>query len=659
MNPFNLTKSADMTDDLIHQLWVSVDKFDLDSKLKSLNSVFLLGGKGSGKTHLLRHYSYQLQKIRCEKNGSPKLQGVLEQDRYIGIYYRCKGLQADRFSGKGYSDEFWSEYFAYAFELTLGHELVYLLHDLVDCADLDQKLSQKIGEILNVNVSSLHELENKLAGIRRGLYVAVSNAALGNDLSKDPDAKILVSRGDLIFGIPKIVASSDERFKGIPFVYLIDEIENFNLEHQIYVNTLIREKEPEIAFKVGARRYGIKSLLTLSGGEQLIEGSEKDTLILDDKYREDKNLNNYSDFLLRLMESRINQYVENFMFSDNGQDLRSLYANSDISWKSEYVKDVVDRSLKKDRPHLKEFQRKISKLAKSEEIVELLRCEQYPVLEKVNIFNFYRSDISGDPVAIAASIKEDCNKFIMSDGKNKNSETYRRLDHYKNNMVFQLKASYQDKTFYCGLDNIIKMSEGMPRNFLQILKMIYDWGYQLEKNVFCDNGVKKFDLEVQSKAIKSASEWFYDDVRECEDRAKLKASMGRLGQLLRVNNYSDLPKECSCISFAVDIKKITPEAKKMLKMAEDYSFIIRSDSSKDKNHKSSTLNKYQINRMLCPLWDLPISSRGTKQLTNTEANLIWDASQDSLVEFEELRNKWEKEMSFSPPESKFNQQSLL
>lgn len=47
-----------------------------------------------------------------------------------------------------------------------------------------------------------------------------------------------------------------------------------------------------------------------------------------------------------------------------------------------------------------------------------------------------------------------------------------------------------------------------------------------------------------------------------------------------VNTISKAIKHC-----AVDIKKISAEAKKMLKMAEDYSFIIRSDFSKDKNHR--------------------------------------------------------------------------
>ena len=66
MNPFSLTKSADMPDELIHQLWVNVEWLQLATKIKALNPVFLEGAKGSGKTHFLRHFSYSLQKIRIE-----------------------------------------------------------------------------------------------------------------------------------------------------------------------------------------------------------------------------------------------------------------------------------------------------------------------------------------------------------------------------------------------------------------------------------------------------------------------------------------------------------------------------------------------------------------------------------------------------------------
>ena len=65
-NPFNVTKASEYSDEQINNYWVSIggdnvlDPHDYTPK-------YILGGKGCGKTHLLRYYSYPLQKLR---NGS-------------------------------------------------------------------------------------------------------------------------------------------------------------------------------------------------------------------------------------------------------------------------------------------------------------------------------------------------------------------------------------------------------------------------------------------------------------------------------------------------------------------------------------------------------------------------------------------------------------
>ena len=286
------------------------------------------------------------------------------------------------------------------------------------------------------------------------------------------------------------------------------------------------------------------------------------------------------------------------------------------------------------------------------------------MLELVNIYNFQKEsrDSKSNLVEVARSISDDCNNFIQSNivaELEQKTETRARLDYYKNNFVFKLSASYSNKSFYTGLESIILMSEGMPRNFLQILKLIFDWGYQLDKNPLLTPNTLAFNYEVQSIAIRSASQWFFDDIRECEDRSKLKESIRRLGELLKLNHYSDLPKECSCISFSLHWNKLSSSSQKLVNLAEDYSFIIRTYDTSDKNHSSTSNRKYRISRMLCPLWDLPLSSRGTKQFNEDEANIIWDSSKHEVADFNALRDKWEKETTYTINDIEYSQGSLL
>lgn len=648
MNPFSLTKSADMPDDMIDRLWVDVDMIGLTKKLTSLNPVFLLGGKGSGKTHILRHYSYQLQTIRFNKASTSKIDGV-KSDGYIGIYFRSKGLQADRFSGKGYPEDLWADLFCYAFELALGHELIFILSDLIQDDKLGGEVAKEIGELLELDVLSLNDLEKKVSSVRRKLYRAIANSALGIDLKNNNDTKILVTHGDLIYEIPKIIQKHISSLSTIPCIYMIDEMENFSSMHQKYINTLVREKDPETSIKIGARRYGIKTDLTRSDGEALVEGSEKETILLDDFYREDENKKFYKDFIYKLVENRIKSQSELiFNYVDNNS-IDNLFENFSPSWNDEHFSVLVSKSKMAHSPYFKKFSKEAKSLMSKqdiEKVVNLLSVPDYPLLEKVNLYNFYTriSKITtNNYLAIAREINKDSIAFVSSDSKKNKTDTYRLLDHYKNNLTYQFRSDYRDKAFYSGMGDIIRMSEGMPRNALQILKRVYDWGAQLKENPFLSQDSTMFTLEVQRKAFKESSDWFFDDIRECENREKLKECISRLGQLLRINHYADLPKECSCTTVSVDKNRLSDKAKSMLTMAVDYSFLILADDSKDKNHQSNFMARYQLNRMLCPLWDLPLARRGTKQLSSNEAEVIFDTYDQSNEEFVKLRDRWEKE----------------
>jgi hypothetical protein len=647
INPFSLTKSADMPDDLIDKLWVHVENFDIESKIKSLNPVFLVGGKGSGKTHLLRHYSYHLQKIRFQKRGLGKMTGVI-QDRYIGIYYRCKGLQASRFSGKDYSAEYWLQLFEYAFELTLAQELLFVLNEIVEDESLGREISIEIGHILDLDVNNLSDLKKGLAQIRRKFDRAINNSAFFKNLDGNEDAKILTSRGDLIFGIPKIIKAHIPDFN-IPIIYMLDEYENFEANHQEYINTLIREKEPEVSIKVGVRRYGIRSSKTLSAGEELIEGSEKETFVLDDNFRLDNHKNTYKEFLLKLVESRLKQLRSEVYLDHESHGIDRLLLEYKPNWSDPKITEKTNK--KTGRPHIEHFRKyKLTGLPEGEAktIINYLSFPEFPFLEKLNIFNFYRTCKECSPLEAAKTVHMDCNAFLESKGRDKSLKTSRAIAHYKNNLYSQLIWDYTGKTYYNGLDNIMTMSEGMPRNFLQILKRIYDWSYQLEENPFIDRETEGFSINIQRTAIRESADWFFEDVNDGENLHKLKDSMDRLGQLLRINHFADLPKECSCNSVAIDRDSLSEESRNIIDMAEDYSCLIAiTEPHKNKNHTSDRIKKLRINRMLCPRWDLPLASRGTKQLNSEEAELIFNADASNHQDFLSLRNKWEVDTKFS------------
>jgi hypothetical protein len=128
VNPFRITKAVDLSDEEIESLWINVGGDDADTLFqpRSLVPVLLMGGKGSGKTHWMRYYSYPLQFLRHKGDNLGPLAG-LARDGYIGIYVLLGGLNSERFRGRGQSEEVWRSLFEYYFELWLAQELLHIV----------------------------------------------------------------------------------------------------------------------------------------------------------------------------------------------------------------------------------------------------------------------------------------------------------------------------------------------------------------------------------------------------------------------------------------------------------------------------------------------------------------------------------------------------
>ena len=131
-NPFNITKAVDFSDEEISNYWVDIPTgggFLEMAKPTSPMPMLILGGKGSGKTHLMRRLSYPVR--RLDRPDRPL--DVVAADGFLGIYMRCGGLNSARFSGKGQTDEAWAEVFAYYMELWCSRRSRYLCVGLGGC----------------------------------------------------------------------------------------------------------------------------------------------------------------------------------------------------------------------------------------------------------------------------------------------------------------------------------------------------------------------------------------------------------------------------------------------------------------------------------------------------------------------------------------------
>ena len=649
-NPFDLTKASDFSDSEILNYWVDLPGPDANTpgllsvlKPKLVMPMLLLGGKGSGKTHLMRFCSAPVQSMR--HGGS--LSNALTNEGYLGIYLRTDGLNTGRFKGKGQPDEAWSAIFSYSFELWLSLVLIATLQDLIKASgqSVDEaQLFSEVASLFDVTVSerfnSFSTFEDFLRNEQKDIDFAVNKSALTRRLD---GIRILFSPGRLAFGIPAAAKKAIPSFGSALVVYLIDEIENFTEDQQKFLNTLIRYRSGNVSIKLGSRLYGIKTYNTLGSGEPIKLDAEYERVELDSLLREKSA--EYEKLAKRLILKRLNKSRLRHD-AQSEDDIAGFFKSIDRSKAfQDYSLSIVAGRDKKggERPCIEKLRGVlVSEFTSANDnqvdsIIANVRRPDHPLLEKLNVFLLYKKWGRLDLMVIA-SAEIAANSVSFLDGRRDECAAYAQsFDHFGSDMLAQLLRECGKKNIYAGLDVLVHLSQGIPRNLLGILKHIYRNALFSGEKPF-DGGV--ISIDSQTDGVRDGANWFWDDAQPDSNGAVAREAIDSLAVFFREVRYSDKPSECDLCSFSVDLDVLSPSARKTIEMAENWSYLVRVKGGAKNKNSRKVGEKYQLSPMLSPRWGLSPQRGGTIELQADLANALFDRTHhDSLKNLIENRVK--------------------
>lgn len=644
-NPFDLVKANDLSDGEIAEYFVDLPggaSFIDRVKPTSPMPMFILGGKGSGKTHLMRYLSVSL-KSRNFGQGPPLRTGI-ENEGYLGTYIRCSGLNAHRFSGKKQSKEKWQTVFSYYFDLWISQLFLSSIHTVFedDLSLIPKEFYSEASKLFDIQpdepITTLFDLIQYLENLQREADISINNAGMQHQLN----LLIRTTPGKIVFGLPQIASKLLPCMSKVRFIYLIDEFENLTDVQQCYINTLIRERKDPTGFKIGVRLYGFRSKATLCAGEENRQDSEYEVLRLDSELREQKE-EAQLEFATNLIKRRLHQsgYISHDRLLN--LELESVFEEGDQSQLLE--KDSVPiRKLytKKKPPYIENLNKKLFEGMKSncsfgvrtakdiEEIMESIRTPDTPFLERINIFLLYRAwSKKKNLLEAAKTIASEGQKFATGDNS---SEHAKVMKHFKNDLVAQFyRETRRPLKQYLGFSTFVKMSGGLPRVLLSLMKNIYTWSIYLGEKPFLEG---KISIEAQTEGVNQSAEWFFTEARAPGSIGpQIRDAMIRLGQLLRDIRFSDKPSECSISCFSVDPTSVSETASGLLKEAVNWSMLIQVPGGQhDRNKPGRVDDKYQLHPMLAPRWDLSVARRGAVALSGEEANAILTPSDASAYD---------------------------
>ncbi len=624
-NPFDINKAVDYTDEDIFKYWVNIKPAGFNEMIKpnTLMPMIIVGSKGSGKTHIMKYYSYEIQKIRVRETHASKPVDGFNQESFIGIYVRCSGLNANVFSGKGIQDQIWETLFSYYWELWIGERMLSTLVDMMEIgvimSDEEAKLVKGIMQLFLKNdraCSTLEEVRDYLLDLQKNLLFEIHNFLFLSKTSPEVEIKLNVSA--MTFGIPNVLQKSVAYFKNRHILYLIDEYENFSEQQQEVMMTLLREKPTSCTIRIGTRPYGIRTYYTIGKIEENRAGSEFDFLYLDEVIRDADNYKQYlEDICVKRLQGAGLVLTDTFCLNDHiermePQDVLIKAAKTKSTGK---IKEKLRKNLEVYRPQ---------KL--TEEMIDcIIDCisNEDLVVERASIALLYKKIKSKSKILVedAQTIKEDAQRYVnkVNLGEN-NIAGY--LDYYKKDILDAIAKDAHIPIPYYGLETLIDLSCGTPRTLLRLLKYSFSKQYFTTGRVPFEKG-RKLTVESQQAGIESTYDWFFEENRIPNDEDRVADVVERLGGYLQNARFSQLPPQCSIDIFSVQKENLSAEAKKSLQLLILYSYIVSHKDRQKKNAKNKT-STYKLNTILIPRWELALESRGNVELSTSDAEMIFN-----------------------------------
>lgn len=640
-NPFSTTKANDLKPNEINDQWVNIGSrgaFELFSPT-SQKAIYIQGGKGSGKTHLMRYFSHSAQLLRNDD----VLTGI-RNDGYFGVYFQASALQGSRVYDLRLSEAGQEAVSIYSFDLYLSTLFLSALNDIKNLDshlfDDERAFCMSVASIFEPETASkfdgetIEELLVFFENLNKQLDLEINNSYFGNEFR----GGILAARSQLVFQIPALASKLSQPLKSVTFLYMADELENINVHQQKYINTLVREKIPPVTFRLGARIHGDLTYDTLGSGEANKDGHEFESLILDNIYLSE---NHYETFAVDLIVKRLviaglvpSNIPTTSDISETAKIARKKYLE-DLFETFDLDNEILGRNDKHETSfNLKSFKSRLERSGSLDEnvidiIVKNLGNQENLLLETAGLHLFSqkwfqnKSATAYDLVRYSEHIKH----IHESDSPFDNSEIKRKLGYFKNNYIALILKSKKQHNLdqYTGLKNLLSITKGVPRHILNLLGHIYKCEAFADRRPF-ESG-SRASISSQHTALRKASDWFFgDSITDGVLGPELSIVLDRICETLRSEYYANKPVECSASGFDLQLSQLNENSQRIIKWAKKMRVIIQSDSDRSDKNSKRVNSKYYINGLLCPRWGLPIHRRGSLKLQSGEANAIFDFS---------------------------------
>lgn len=599
-NPFGNYNANVLKVDQILDYWCNpfyvFDKFaDISESdiYKEANPLVFMGGRGSGKTMFLRYWTYEVQK-KDYFNKESNLRGFLDylnSKGGVATYIRIDGPILRSFAGYDLTNEKWKFIFSHYFEIIVARAFLSIISDLVKEGLISQNVSvfeAKVSKLLGCSeAKTIDEFVNELD--ERINEVTLFRGEIALFEAQFSPTKAFPAQS-LSFELPKVIKNTFKEFdEDFNFVIIIDEYENFLIQQQECINTLLKFVNTGITFRVGMRLEGFRTFDTISTDDFIKEGRDYRKIILEDilNLRE----NGYHNYLKQIATKRLQQVP---CFKDlNKTDITEI-----LGFREDLENEALELTQNNPYKHFDFYKSELPTDAKKK-----LRHKENPLFELLGIIYVTRGydidEISDAYKKKLKGIETGLMKKMRYDYTNK----------YKYSLMILLSSIYRRNKMYYSFNTFSYLSSGIVGHFIELCRRSFQIAeFENRESLIKDATISK---EYQAKAAREYSTSELQQIKRIEDYGnQLYQMTENLGNVFREYHKDPYIRYPETNQFTIDKSLLEGTCGAAFDSAIKWSVIIRKPSLQAATPGAGRKEIFALNRIFSPEFQISYRTRG-------------------------------------------------
>ncbi|WP_018623044.1 hypothetical protein [Spirosoma luteum] len=646
-NPIAQNRAEELGYDLWDEFVIPpyYDNLDLLSAKKPR---VIVGGRGCGKTMLLRYLCHQSQfSLKRKFNNDISI-------KHIGIYWKIDTQFAKILTKRGIDEIEWQSAFEHMSTLVISREVIKSLESIASSSykEFDQTHLEEI-DFSNLK-DFIPEITGDINNLKRSINKLYNQFQLWASNFKRYEIPIFLPKG-FATELINCIYEKNTIFKNATYYVYIDEYENLLKDQQCLINTWLKHSEPPLVFNIAMKREAFNNKSTI-GNEQLVSIHDYREYDLE-AYFDDNSVFNL--FAAEILFLRLFDKISDLPIDRDV--LRSSSSEAIVSRRNEnYKKRVTDYAKKYfPSPTYAEIANEIlNDVTLYKRLVKLINNALDSKQSKRNAEDFISKEHPSATVVMFALLNRSLEERLIIEEfeklkSNQDNNFTGNTGWVDNNLVGCILFIYEPLPRQCkvysGFNTFCKMSRSNIRHFLELCNRSINIDLTIDGSAY----YKPVEPEKQAEGAKQASTSLLKEINQFGNNGvAIHKFIVRLGMYFAVQQRNPSQSEPEQNHFSIKNGISNLEIRSFISECIKWSVLYEVKLTKRKGGSRNPEieeSEYTLNPIYTPYFD--ISFRKKRRAEMRESELITIVSGNDVA-FKELLAKKSKYLDVILEDSK-------